>query len=259
MYKAATWNVNSIGVRKDRLLGFLARETPDVLCLQELKCVDEKFPLAEVEGAGYHAVTYGQKTYNGVAVISKEKPVEVVRGFGDGVEDPAARFLVARFPKISVISAYIPNGQEVGSDKYVYKLAWLQRLKTFCERAFKADEAVLLMGDFNVAPHDLDVHDPKAWHEKILCSTPERQALAAVQGFGFTDTFRHLYPDTQQFTWWDYRMLGFPKNLGLRIDLILATKPLIPGLKAVRVDRDERKGDKPSDHAPVIAEMDLIS
>lgn len=255
MPKAATWNVNSVAVRKERLLGFLEREQPDVLCLQELKCLDEKFPFDDVRALGYHAAVFGQKTYNGVAILSREAPTEVIRSFNDGHEDVAARFLAARFADWTVMSAYIPNGQFVGSDKYAYKLEWLKRLRKFLDRTVKPLDKVLLMGDFNVAPRDLDVHDPAAWHERILCSTPERRALKQIEAFGLTDLAVHVHPDVQEFTWWDYRMLGFPKNQGLRIDLILATAPLVATVTAVRVDRDERKGDKPSDHAPVIAEF----
>ena len=255
--KAVTWNVNSVTVRKDRLLEFLAREEPDVLCLQELKCVDEKFPLAAVKAAGYHAAVYGQKTYNGVAVLSRIEPLAVVRSFGDGDPDDAARFLAATFGDFTVMSAYVPNGAFVGSEKFAYKLDWLRRLRKYLDRSFKPQEKLLLMGDFNVAPRDVDVHDPIAWHEKILCSTPERLALKQIAKFGLTDLAAHLAPERQEFTWWDYRELGFPKNRGLRIDLVLASAPLVQVAASVRVDRDERKGDKPSDHAPVIATFDM--
>lgn len=255
MLKVATWNVNSIGVRQERLLAFLAREQPDVLCLQELKCLDEKFPTEAVKSAGYHTVTHGQKTYNGVAILSKLEPEAVIRGFGDEVDDPAARFITARVSGVTVMSAYIPNGQEVGSDKYFYKLEWLQRLRGYLDRCHKRDEPLLLTGDFNVAPDDLDVHDPNAWRGKILCSEAERAALRAVMDFGLTDSFRDKHPGEKVFSWWDYRMLGFPKNLGLRIDLILASGPMAARCQDVRIDRNERKGDKPSDHAPVIGEF----
>ncbi len=252
--KIVTWNVNSVTPRKERLLAFLAREAPDVICIQELKCVDEKFPLAEITAAGYHATVYGQKTYNGVAILSREAPIEVERGMGDGAADDAARLVTARFASgLSVVCAYVPNGQEVGSDKYRYKLGWLERCRAYLDRRFSPKDRLVVVGDFNVAPRDLDVHDPDAWYEKILCSTSERMGLAKLIDFGLVDTFASLYPGKQAFTWWDYRMLGFPKNHGLRIDLILATEPMVTKLSEVRVDRDERKGEKPSDHAPVIA------
>jgi exodeoxyribonuclease-3 len=257
MLKIATWNVNSIAVRTDRLLAFLVREQPDIVCLQELKTLDEKFPFAAVEGAGYHAATLGQKTYNGVAVLSRQKPDSVQRGFGDVESDTEARFIEARFGPLAVMSAYFPNGQAVGSDKYRYKLEWMSRLRAYLDRKHTPTEPLVLCGDYNVAPADLDVHDPGAWREQVLCSTPEREALARIKDFGFTDSFRTLHPDVQAFTWWDYRMLGFPKNKGLRIDHAFVTQPLAERLHACRIDRDERKGDKPSDHAPLLIELAL--
>lgn len=250
-----TWNVNSVGIRLERLGALLKRHEPDVLCLQELKCMDEKFPFSEIEAAGYHAAAFGQKTYNGVALISKKPAENVVRSFKDGVEDPQSRMIAGTFDGVTVMSTYIPNGQEVGADKYFYKLNWLARLRRYLDREENPQEPVVVCGDFNVAPGDLDVHDPAAWKEKILCSTREREALTQVQEFGLTDSFRHLHPKETQFTWWDYRMLGFPKNHGLRIDLILCSDPMTKRLSACYVDRDERKGDKPSDHAPVIADF----
>lgn len=258
MLKLVTWNVNSINARLERLLAFLAREAPDVVCLQELKCVDEKFPFEAVEEAGYKATVYGQKTYNGVAILSKIEPKKVMRGFGDSVDDPAARFIAAEVhPGLTVMCAYVPNGQAVGSEKYAYKLQWLDRLRAYLERRHKASDQVILLGDFNVAPTDQDVHDPTAWREQVLCSTKERQALAHVMAFGLDDAFRLQHPDETIFSWWDYRMLAFPRNNGLRIDLILSTTPMTKLCKAARVDRDERKGEKASDHAPVIAEFDV--
>lgn len=258
--RIVTWNVNSIGSRLDRLIAFLGRHEPDVVCLQELKCEDFKFPLEAVRQAGYDAVFYGQKTYNGVALLLRkatvgEAPAAVVRGFGDGVDDPAARFIGAEIGGVHVYSLYVPNGQEVGSDKYFYKLNWLARLRRFLERHHQPSDAVVLAGDYNVAPTDADVHDPKSWQEKILCSTREREALAHVCAYGFEDAYRRLYPNETQFTWWDYRNLSFPKNLGLRIDLLLASAPLGSRLLRCTVDRDERKGEKPSDHAPVLLDV----
>lgn len=257
MMKAATWNVNSVAVRKERLLAFLERERPDVLCLQELKGLDEGFPSDAVASLGYTSTVYGQKSYNGVAILSKQTPSDTWRSFDDGDEDVAARFLVAKINGVTIMSAYVPNGAFVGSEKFAYKLAWLKRLRLYLDKNFKPADKLLLMGDFNIAPRDIDVHDPKAWHEKILCSTPERRALKQIEAFGLTDLGAHLNPTKQEFTWWDYRMLGFPKNLGLRIDLILASAPLLDVAMSVRVDRDERKGDKPSDHAPVVATFDF--
>jgi len=252
MLKVATWNVNSVIARIDRLVAFLAREAPDVLCLQELKCVDEKFPHEALASSGYHVATHGQKTYNGVAILSRRPPDAVMRGFDDGVEDGAARFMAARFGDLTVTSSYIPNGQAVGSEQYFYKLHWLQRLRAFLDRHHKPSDAVLVTGDFNVAPADLDVHDPVAWAGQTLCTEAERAGLRGVLDFGLSDLFRARHPDARVFSWWDYRMLGFPKNHGLRIDLILGSETMAKRCEDVRVDRNERKGDKPSDHAPVI-------
>lgn len=253
--RIVTWNVNSIGSRLERLIAFLKRHEPDVLCLQELKCLDEKFPFTEIEATGYHAAVFGQKTYNGVALISKKPAHNVVRSFKDGVDDPQSRMIAGTFDGVTVMSCYVPNGQEVGADKYFYKLNWLARLRRYLDREQSPNEPLVVCGDYNVAPGDLDVHDPAAWREKILCSTREREALRHVQEFGLTDSFRHLHPTESQFSWWDYRMLGFPKNHGLRIDLILSSEVMTKRLAACYVDRDERKGDKPSDHAPVIADF----
>lgn len=253
--KLVTWNVNSVVARKDRLLRFLEREAPDVLCLQELKCLDDKFPFAEVEALGWHATTYPQKTYNGVAILTRAKPEAIQRGFADGDSDEQARFLSIRIGDMTVMSAYVPNGASVGSDKYTYKLRWLVRLQAYLTRHYKPDDKIALVGDFNVAPADRDVYDPDEWREQVLTSTPERQALAAVVHFGLVDLFRQLHPDEQAYTWWDYRMLAFPKNRGLRIDHIFVTQALLKTSLSCWIDRGERKGEKPSDHAPVIAEF----
>ena len=251
MPKLVTWNVNSIAIRLERLLGYLARTEPDFVCLQELKCTEEKFPFAQLEAAGYHATMLGQKTYNGVAVLTRRKPEAVFQGFGDDVDDPAARFVGVRLDGVTCFSAYVPNGQAVGTEKYFYKLNWLSRLKDYLGREHRPDEPLVVAGDFNVAPADADVHDPAAWRGKVLCSDPERAALREVTEFGLTDACRQLHATGGHFTWWDYRQLAFPKNEGLRIDLVLATPPLAARLTACEVVRDERKGEKPSDHAPV--------
>jgi exodeoxyribonuclease-3 len=265
--KIVTWNVNSVSQRIDRLVAFLGREQPDFVCLQELKGADEKFPLDTIVAAGYHAEVFGQKGYNGVAILShatkvKSPPVKVVRNFGDGVEDSSARFIAGTWKlenaeerPLTVISAYIPNGQSVGSEKYIYKLEWFQRLRKYLDTHHKPDDLIALTGDFNVAPADIDVYDPVSWREHIHTSTRERQGLHQVASFGLVDTFRNLYPDDPGYSWWDYRQLSFPQNKGLRIDLIYATRPMAEICRGCRVDRNERKGEKPSDHAPVIAEF----
>lgn len=253
--KLVTWNVNSVVARKERLLQFLKREQPDIVCLQELKCLDEKFPFEEINAIGWQAFTFAQKTYNGVAILSRQKPDAIQRGFADGDPDPAARFICARYGELTIMSAYIPNGSEVGSDKYSYKLHWLERLRNYLDRHHHADDKIALVGDFNVAPADIDVYDPIEWHEQLLTSNKEREAYQKVIAFGLVDIFRKTNPTQSGYSWWDYRMLAFPKNHGLRIDHILTTHALANLSLGCRVDRDERKGEKPSDHAPVIAEF----
>ncbi len=256
VWKVATWNVNSVNARLDRLLGFLARESPDVVLLQELKCEETKFPLEAVRNAGYHAAISGQKTYNGVAILARKPPSEVVVGFADGGLEEA-RYIAGTVDGNRVASAYIPNGQAVGAEKYHYKLQWLERLRKRLDKTTSPSTPFILGGDFNVAPEDRDVHDPKAWAGQILCSEPERLALKKIFDFGLQDTFRKHHSEGSLFSWWDYRRLGFPKNHGLRIDFLLATSPLYDRCSSARIDRDERKGSGPSDHAPVIAEFKL--
>lgn len=257
MRRLVTWNVNSIKIRIDRLLKLIERHRPDVICLQELKTIDANFPLEPLTQAGYHCAVYGQKTYNGVAILSKEEPQEVIRGFGDDVDDPASRFILARFDQWAVASAYIPNGQEVGSPAYAYKLQWLSRLRRLLDADFEPSENLVIAGDFNVAPEDRDVHDPNAWRGKILFSEPEKAALKDVMEFGLVDVFRRHHAAPGLYSWWDYRQMGFPFNRGLRIDFILASDPLAEKCRECFIDREERKGEKPSDHAPVIADFDL--
>lgn len=251
-FKIATWNVNSINVRLERLIKFLERENPDVVCLQELKCIEEKFPFEALEKAGYHSTVFGQKTYNGVAILSKFSPEKTWKGMQDKVDDPAARLVAAKVEGVFVICVYVPNGQEVGSEKYEYKLHWMKRFISFLQNNFTPSVPLVVCGDFNVAPEDQDVYDPKVWKDQILFSESEKKALTAIAQFGLEDTFRKVHPHEQAFTWWDYRNLSFPKNLGLRIDFILGTQSLIHQVIDSYVDRNERKGIQPSDHAPVI-------
>jgi exodeoxyribonuclease III len=254
--KLATWNVNSIRARLDRVLAWLADRRPDVACLQETKVVDGDFPHAEVGALGYQLALHGQKTYNGVAILARRPLADVRTGFGDGEpEDAQARLVAATIDGVRVISVYAPNGQAPGSDKFAYKLAFFARLGRYLDGALSAGGPVALCGDFNVAPEDRDVHDPVAWAGQIHCSEPERAALAAVVGRGLSDALRHLRPDAGLYTWWDYRMLAFPKNRGLRIDHILVTPDLASRLVEVVIDREARKGKQPSDHAPVIATL----
>lgn len=248
------WNVNSVNTRLERLKSFLTRVQPDVLCLQELKCTDEKFPQEDIEQLGYHCAFFGQKTYNGVAILSRHPIEDVVRSFGDR-DDGQSRFISARVNGVRVMSAYIPNGKAVGSESYEYKLDWFLRLRTYLDTHCRPDEPLVLCGDFNVAPTDLDVHNPDAHRGQLLFSEQEKAALQHVLDFGLHDTLRVQHPTDRIYSWWDYRQLAFPKNHGWRIDFVFATAPLLSGLKRSWVERDERKGEKPSDHAPVLAEF----
>lgn len=252
--RVVTWNVNSVKARLERLLNFLERRNPDVLFLQELKVTDDNFPYEPIGNLGYSATVYGQKTYNGVAILSKIAPKDIVKGFGDG--DPQSRFVGATIGKVRCYSAYIPNGQAVGSEKYAYKLEWLRKMRAYFETHHEPSDPILLGGDFNVAPEDRDVHDPTAWRGQILFSDPEKAGLKNVLDFGFSDTFRKFHSAAGHFSWWDYRMLGFAKNRGLRIDFIFATQELLASCRSASIDRDERKGELPSDHAPVVAEFE---
>jgi exodeoxyribonuclease-3 len=250
--KLVTWNVNSIRQRRERLLAALARHQPDVVCLQETKVVDADFPADELRALGYQSVAAGQKGYNGVAILSKGALSDVTKGFRDGDDDEQARLIAATAGGVRVICAYAPNGQSVGSEKYAFKLEWFERLRKLLEREADVSRDLALVGDFNVAPGDLDVHDPLAWRGQIMCSDAERASLARLCEWGLVDAFRHKHPQLVAFTWWDYRMLGFPKNRGLRIDHLLVSESLCARLLDVSIDREERKGKQPSDHAPVI-------
>lgn len=254
--KLATWNVNSIRARWERVLGWLEAARPDVVCMQETKVPDEEFPTLELRAAGYHVVLWGQKTYNGVAIASREPPADVTRGFDDGGDDTQARVIAATVSGVRVLSCYVPNGQAVGSDKFAYKLEWLARLGRHLAARYRPGDPLIVAGDYNVAPADLDVHDPAAWRGQIMCSDPERAALSELCRFGLTDCFRRLHPDLAAFSWWDYRQLAFARNRGLRIDHVLATAPLVDKLRTAAIDREARKGKLPSDHAPVVVELE---
>ncbi|KAA0253862.1 exodeoxyribonuclease III [Acidobacteria bacterium ACD] len=251
--RIATWNVNSVKARRERLLAFLARHRPDVVCLQELKTEEPGFPREEVLAAGYHAAVLGQKTYNGVAVLTREEPAAVSTGFGDGGDETQARFVAVDVAGLRVASAYVPNGQTVGSEKWAYKLEWLARLRGWAER--QAGAPLVLCGDFNVAPEDRDAANPAAWEGTVLCHEQVRAAFGRLLDLGLADAVRLHHPEGGLFTWWDYRQLAFPKNDGLRIDHVLLSEALVPRCAAARVDRDERKGKLPSDHAPVLVEL----
>jgi exodeoxyribonuclease III len=252
--KIATWNVNSLKVRLPQVLDWLAAQQPDVLCLQETKLEDRAFPLAEIEAAGYRALHHGQKTYNGVAILSRAEGSDVVRGIA-GLDDAQARVIAATFGDLRIVSAYIPNGQAVGSDKYEYKLRWLAALTAWLAEELTKHPRLALLGDYNIAPEDRDVHDPDAWRGLVLCSEPERAAFRALTGLGLKDAFRLFEQPEKIFSWWDYRMLAHQRNHGLRIDHILLSAPLAGNCTACTVDRAPRRLERPSDHAPVIAEL----
>ena len=253
--KLATWNVNSIRARNDRLFAWLAREQPDVLCLQETKVEDDGFPVAAFHAAGYQVAIFGQRSYNGVAIAARGPIADVSRGFGDGGDDDDARLIAATVDGVRVIGIYVPNGQDLTSDKYPYKLAWFQRLRAYLDRHHQPGDQVVVCGDMNVTPDDRDVWSPEKWKGQIHCSEPERAALAGVLGFGLTDLFRHQNPDAKLYSWWDYRGVSFFKDQGLRIDLILASAPVVARCTACVIDRAARKGQDASDHAPVIATL----
>ena len=253
--RVATWNVNSVRARLDRLLAFLARHGPDAVCLQETKVTDADVPREPLEAAGWKAVTHGQKTYNGVAILSREEPADVERGMGGSDGDHEARLISATVKGVRVVSAYVPNGKAVGSDKWDTKLRWLSRLQVWAASRLDASRPSVLCGDFNIAPEDRDAKNPGRWRDSVLCHPDARAAFESLKGLGLVDALRKVRPDDEVFTWWDYRELGFPKNDGLRIDHLLVTPPLAARLVSVTVDRDERKGKLPSDHAPVIAEF----
>jgi len=254
--KIATWNVNSLNVRLPHVLEWLGSANPDILVLQEIKQLTEKFDTAAFSELGYHAIASGQKTYNGVAVISRSELTDHVTDF-PGFEDPQRRILAATIDGVRVVNLYIPNGQSVGSEKYAYKLNWLAALERFLAEELKTYDKLVVLGDFNIAPEDRDVYDAAKWGEDILCSPAERAALTSLIKLGLADVFRQFEQPEKTFSWWDYRAAGFRRNAGLRIDLILATAALASACKASYVDREPRTWERPSDHTPVVAEFSV--
>ena len=252
--KIASWNVNSLKVRLPHLLDWLAVQQPDALCLQETKLEDGNFPRAEIEAAGYQVAFSGQKTYNGVALLAREPPSDVVCG-NPRFPDEQKRLIAGTVGDVRIICAYIPNGQAVGSEKYDYKLRWLDALSGWLADELAAHTNLALCGDYNIAPDDRDVHDPNAWAGQILCSEPERSAFQRLLGLGLEDSFRLFTQPEKTFSWWDYRMLGFQKNLGLRIDHVLLSTALARRCTAAGIDRAPRKRERPSDHTPVWASL----
>ena len=251
--KLASWNVNSLKVRLPQLLEWLAAKQPDVVCLQETKLEDANFPQAEIEATGYQVAFSGQKTYNGVAILSRGDLGDVVCN-NPHFPDPQKRLIAATVQGVRVISAYVPNGQEVGSDKYAYKLDWLAALERWLAEELAQHPQLALAGDFNIAPDDRDVHNPASWAGQILCSDAEREAFRRLLALGLKDSFRLFEQPEKSFSWWDYRMLGFQKNLGLRIDHVLLSDALAARCSAAGIDREMRKRERPSDHAPVWAQ-----
>jgi exodeoxyribonuclease III len=253
--KLASWNINSLNVRLARLTGWLAANAPDVVCLQETKLEDAKFPAAALSEAGYASHIAGQKTYNGVAILVRNglDVRDVERGI-DGYADEQKRVIAATVEGVRILCVYVPNGQSPGSDKYAYKLGWCEATAAHLRAVLARYPLLAVAGDFNVAPEDRDVHDPALWAGQIHCSEPERAAFRAFLDAGLVDSFRLFEQPPGTFSWWDYRQLSFPKNKGLRIDHVLLSPPLAARCTASRIDRNARKGEKPSDHAPVIVE-----
>lgn len=252
--KIATWNVNSLKVRLPHVLQWLEQQQPDVLALQEIKMIDDVFPRDELAEAGYQTVSNGQPTYNGVALLSRTAIEDVVTEIPD-FADPQRRVLGATIEGVRIFNLYVPNGAEVDSDKYQYKLAWLQHLRSLLAAELEQHEKLVVLGDFNIAPADIDVHDPAKWEGAVHVSPAERAELNALLDLGLVDTFRALYPETQVFSWWDYRRFAFKRNAGLRIDHILASKFYAGSCQLCAVDAEPRAWERPSDHAPVYAEF----
>jgi exodeoxyribonuclease-3 len=252
--RLATWNVNSLKVRLPPLLDWLAQATPDVVCLQETKLENPKFPRAELEAAGYSAAFSGQKTYNGVAILARTALDEISTGF----PQEQKRLIAATVGGVRVVCVYCPNGQAVGSDKYEYKLQWFAQLRAWLKDELTHHASLAVLGDFNVAPEDRDVHDPKAWEGQVHVSEPERAAFRGLLGLGLSDAFR-LFPQPEKsFSWWDYRMMAFRRNAGLRIDQILLSAELAKHCTACTIDKGPRKLERPSDHTPVVCELELL-
>lgn len=253
--KIATWNVNSILARVPNVTRWLDAEQPDVLCMQETKCVDEKFPFDVFAEHGYQCISFGQQSYNGVAIATREECSVTHRGYSTDDETAQSRLVTTTAGGVQVVNVYVPNGQMVGSEKYQFKLEWLEKLRAFFDANYDPQQPVLLCGDFNVAPEERDVHDPRLWQGRILFSDPERAAIQRVKDWGFTDAFRQHTEAAGHYSWWDYRAGAFRRNLGLRIDHIWITQPLVARNVRTWIDPATRKWERPSDHAPVVVEF----
>lgn len=260
--KIASWNVNSLRVRLEQVCDWLETQQPDLLCLQELKMPDADFPHQAFEKLGYHSVATGQKTYNGVAILSKKELANVVTDLPD-FEDEQRRFIAADYPLegsdqcLRIVNVYVPNGQALDSDKFIYKRAWFAKLQLAMRAALKQNPNLVLVGDFNITPSWLDVHDPKKWRGSIHCSDIERLMLQKLMAEGLFDTFRQFHSTAEQFSWWDYRGAGYGANAGLRIDLILSSSAMLDRASAASIDEGPRKLERPSDHTPAIAEYQI--
>lgn len=252
--KIATWNVNSLRARLSHVVDWLNQVQPDILAVQETKAQDADFPSAVFEETGYHALFCGQKSYNGVALFSRHAAEERVTD-PENLDDPQRRILAASYNQLRIINLYVPNGSEVGSEKFAYKLDWLSKVREFIRRELERYPRLIVLGDFNIAPEDADVYDPELWRDKILCSPPERAAFQSLLELGLYDAFRLFEQPENSFSWWDYRAAGFRRNLGLRIDHILVSAALKPHCIACSIDKTPRKLEKPSDHTPVLVEL----
>jgi exodeoxyribonuclease-3 len=254
--KVATWNVNSLRVRLGQLKAWLEANPVDVLGLQELKLPDEEFPEEEIRALGLHAAWFGQKTYNGVALLARQPLEDVTCGI-PGFDDPQRRVIAATVGGVRVVNVYVPNGQAVGSEKFEYKLRWLEALRAYVTGELARHPRLVMLGDFNIAPEDRDVHDPKAWEGSVHVSEPERAALRSLTEAGLVDCFRLFDQPEKSFSWWDYRMMAFRRNAGLRIDLILASAELAGKCGGSHIDKAPRRNERPSDHTPVLAAFDI--
>ncbi len=254
--RITTWNVNSVRARLPRVLDWVRNHEPDLLCLQEIKTVDETFPREEFAELGYAVESYGQKTYNGVALLSRATLEDTARGIPGEEPEGEARVIAATVDGVRVVNAYVPNGKAVGTDKYDDKLRWLDRFHEGLSAALGKHPKLVVCGDFNIAPEDRDVYDPEAWRGQVLFSEPEKEKLQALVDLGLADALRLTTGDSGLYTWWDYRMNSFRRNRGLRIDHFLVSAPVADAVKEVAIDREERAGEKPSDHAPVTLVLD---
>ena len=252
--KIVTWNVNSLKVRLPQVINWLVAHQPDILCLQETKLQDEFFPAAEIAALGYQSVYTGQKMFNGVALLSKQNGADVVTAIPN-LDDSQKRIIAATYEDVRVVCVYVPNGESIGSDKYQYKLMWLDALNQWLSKELEQYPRLALLGDFNIAPEDRDVHDPDLWKGQVLCSESERNAFQELLKLGFVDSFRLFDQPDKSYTWWDYRMLAFRRNRGLRIDHIMLSNELTSICKSCMIDKEPRKSERPSDHTPVIVEI----